>query len=191
MLSVTPVRDRILDGAIDAAIDHGIARLSVGDVARRAGLSRQTLYKYFPSKHALVAEAVLRDADEIVRRVIEAAVPFDDPRDALEAGFLATLRLTREHPLLDRLVRTEPGSLLPLLASAEGPVMSAARTAVEGIVELKFPEISADQRRRGADVIARLLVSYAVGPPKDRSDVVAATMADFFTVGMLTPTVRA
>jgi len=69
--------------------------------------------------------------------------------------------------------------------------MSAARTAVEGIVELKIPEISADQRRRGADVIARLLVSYAVGPPKDRSDVVAATMADFFTVGMLTPTVRA
>jgi AcrR family transcriptional regulator len=191
MLSVTPVRDRILDAAIDVAIDHGIARLSVGDVARRAGLSRQTLYKYFPSKQALVAEAVLREAGEIVRRVIEAAVPFDDPRDALEAGFLATLRLTREHPLLDRLVRTEPGSLLPLLTSAEGPVMSAARTAVEGIIELKIPEISADQRRRGADVIARLLVSYAVGPPKDRSDLVAATMADFFTVGMLAPTVRA
>ena len=191
MPTVIPVRDRILDAAIDVAIDHGIARLSVGDVARRAGLSRQTLYKYFPSKQALVAEVVLREADQIVRQVIEAAVPFDDPRDALEAGFRTTLRLTREHPLLDRLVRTEPGSLLPLLTSAEGPVMSAVRAAVEGIVELKFPEISPYQRRRGADVIARLLVSYAVGPPEDQSEVVATTMADFFTVGMLTPPVRA
>jgi AcrR family transcriptional regulator len=191
MPSVIPVRDRILDAAIDVAIDHGIARLSVGDVARRAGLSRQTLYKYFPSKQALVAEVVLREADQIVRQVIEAAVPFDDPRDALEAGFRATLRLTREHPLLDRLVRTEPGSLLPLLTSAEGPVMSAVRDAVEGIVELKFPEISPYQRRRGADVIARLLVSYAVAPPEDQSEVVATTMADFFTFGMLAPPVRA
>ena len=49
------IEQRLLDAALEAATIHGITKLSMGDVARRAGLSRQTLYRYFPSKDALIA----------------------------------------------------------------------------------------------------------------------------------------
>ena len=57
------VEDRILDAAVEAAALHGIGRMSVADVAKRAGLSRPTVYKRFPSK------------DELVRATVEREVP--------------------------------------------------------------------------------------------------------------------
>ncbi len=56
--SAVSIEQRLLDAGLEAATIHGIAKLSMGDVARRAGLSRQTLYRYFPSKDALVAAIV-------------------------------------------------------------------------------------------------------------------------------------
>ena len=50
------IEQRLLDAALEAATIHGITRMSMGDVARRAGLSRQTLYRYFPSKDDLINE---------------------------------------------------------------------------------------------------------------------------------------
>ena len=174
-------RQRILVAALEMASIHGIARLSVGDVARRAGLSRQTLYKYFPSKDALIAALVQSETADLVSRVTQASEVSDDPRQSLESAFLAALVLTRQHPLLDRLVRTEPESLLPLLTSDGGPVMSLVRDVVEEILHHKLPGLSDLERRRFADVITRLLVSYAVSAPDDPPEVVAASVAVMLT----------
>ena len=47
---------RILDATFRALQDFGLTRLTVEDVAQRAGLSRQTVYRYFPSKdHLMIA----------------------------------------------------------------------------------------------------------------------------------------
>jgi AcrR family transcriptional regulator len=185
MRSGLPVRERILDAAVEMASTHGIARLSVGDVARRAGLSRQTVYKHFSSKQVLVAETVRREATDIIRQVVDASEEFSDNVRGLSAGIATALRLTRVHPLLDRLIRTEPESLLPLLTSADGPVISVARAAVAGVIEARFPDQASDRRWQAADVIARLLVSYAAGPPDEPPEVLAATLTEFLTQGML------
>jgi AcrR family transcriptional regulator len=174
-------RQRILSAALEVASIHGIARLSVGDVARRAGLSRQTLYKYFPSKDALVAALVQSEAADLVSRVVQASDLSDDPRESLESAFLAALVITREHPLLDRLVRTEPEALLPLLTSDGGPVMTLVRGVVEEILGRKLPGLSPLERHRFADVITRLLVSYAASAPDDPPEVVAASVALLLT----------
>ena len=178
------VRERILSAALKTATVHGIARLSVGDVARTAGLSRQTVYKYFPSKDALIAAVVLNEASELVSQVVAAADAVDDPRSALEAAILAALVVPREHPLLDRLVRTEPETLLPLLSVDGGPVMGLVRPVVEEIVGRKLPDLSPVQTRRLADVITRLLVSYAIAAPDDPPEVVAASVAALLTGGV-------
>src|SRR3954467_7218449 len=95
------VRDRLLAAAGEAASIHGLHRLSVGDVAQRAGLSRQTLYKHFPNKDAIVAEAVLRECEAVAAAVAGAAAEHEDLTEALDAAIATTLRLAREHPLLD------------------------------------------------------------------------------------------
>jgi len=177
-------RDRLLDAAIEAATIHGIAKLSVGDVAKRANLSRQTLYKHFASKDEIVAHAVLREATTMVGRIVEASDAETDTRAAIEAGILTTLSLTREHPLLDRLIRTEPEALLPLMIGDTGSVAMAVRSVVDGIVARRLPHLSDVERRRAADLLARLLVSYAVNAPDDPPEVVASFIATVLTTGL-------
>lgn len=147
--------------------------------------------KYFPSKEALVAEAVAREADTMIAAVTAAADAHDDPRDALEAAIVTTLRLTRAHPLLDRLIQTEPEALLPLLVSGEGAVMATVRAAVEQIVGRKVPDLSPDQLRQCADLLTRVLVSYGVSPPDQTPEQVASFMADLVSYGLVTPSLLA
>jgi AcrR family transcriptional regulator len=52
------VRSRILDTALDLVGRHGLAELSMDELATRAGVSRATLYRLFPGKQALFAELV-------------------------------------------------------------------------------------------------------------------------------------
>ena len=177
------VREQILAAAVETASVNGIAKLSVGDVARRAGLSRQTLYRHFPSKDALVASVVQHETAQLIAQVIAATEPHDDAHDALEAALVAVLRLTREHPLLDRLLHTEPEALLPLLTTNGGPVMGQVRLIVEAIMSVRLPELDATQLHHLADIVARLLVSYAVSAPDDPPEVIAAFVADIVTNG--------
>ena len=54
---------RILDATFRALQDFGLSRLTVEDVAQRAGLSRQTVYRYFPSKDHLMMALVSREEE--------------------------------------------------------------------------------------------------------------------------------
>lgn len=176
--------DRILDAAVEVAALHGLRRLSVAEVAKRAGISRPTLYKHFESKDALVAAAVQRAAVGMVDAVHDVVVGIDDPREALEAGVLLALRLVRDHPLLDRVVRTEPETLIPLLTTDDRLVMTAVRAPVEQMIAVKLPLLDTVAIRRLADMLARLLISYALRAPDDPPEVVAAIVAAVVTGGV-------
>lgn len=184
MSTTGSARDRLLAAALEGAAVHGIARLSMGDVARSAGLSRQTLYKHFSSKQDLIAAVVVQEAAAITAEVMDAIEGLADPRDALRQGILVALRAIREHPILDRLVRTEPESLVPFLTLEGSQTMLLVRQAAETMVSRYFPAMRAVDLRRGADIIARLLVSYAVTAPDDPPDVVADSIATFLVDGV-------
>lgn len=183
-------RDIILAAAIDAAATHGVQRLSMSDVARAAGVSRPTLYRYFASKDDILAAALLREVTTLVTTVSAAVAPLDDPVESLETGVLIALELARDHPLLDRLIRTEPETLVPLLVAeldaATPSVLSVVRQTVELLLGAKVPELDDVARRRLADLLTRLLISYAVNAPDDPPDLVAANLAAVLAHGALT-----
>ncbi len=52
-------RDEILEGAVQAAIDHGLSSLTFGRLARRLGTSDRVIVYYFPTKNALVTDVLL------------------------------------------------------------------------------------------------------------------------------------
>lgn len=182
------VREQLLAATVEAASIHGIARLSMADVAQRAGLSRQTLYRHFPSKDVLLAEAVAQETGDLIAKVTSAASRHDDPVDALEAGLLTALRAAREHPLLDRLIRTEPETLLPLLSTDGGPVLALVRAVVIAILSeravVPAGELDPVELRRFADLVTRLIVSYAISAPDDPPEIVAAYVARFLIDGV-------
>lgn len=181
----TPVRDRLLDATLETAALHGLSRLSVGDVAKRAGLSRQTLYKHFSSRDELVGQAVLRETGRIVEEVIAAAETTDDPVASLEVAVVTALNLLRGHPLLDRLLSTEPESLLPLLIDGQGSVLGSVATIAQQMIERRMPELSEAQAAAGGDLLGRLLVSYAVRPPDQPPAVVAKVLSHALVAGVI------
>lgn len=180
--------ERILDAAVEAALVHGLTRLSVADVAKRAGISRPTLYKRYPSKEALVAEAIMREAALVVEAVELAVADVDraaGPKAALRAGVGTALTVLREHPLLDRVVRTEPETLVPALTTDDGLILTVIRPPIEALIADRLHPLDAVTSRRVADMLTRLLLSYALNAPDDPPDVVASVLADVIVDGAL------
>ncbi len=165
---------------------HGLNRLSVGDVAKRAGLSRPTLYKHFASRDELVAQMVLREAGRIVEQVIAAAEAHDDPFDSLYDAILTALHLLRGHPLLDRLLATEPEALLPLLVDGRASVLDAVQAVARQVIDRRDLGISDTQASAGADLLSRMLVSYAVRPPELAPEAIAQFLSTAVVAGVLT-----
>src|SRR5215472_17851893 len=65
-------RARILDGASRAIAHHGLAKLGMNDVSEHAGVSRGTLYRYFPNRDELLQNLAEFERERFQRRVAEA-----------------------------------------------------------------------------------------------------------------------
>ena len=83
---VTPephARQRILDAALEQVGRHGLAELSMDELASTAGVSRATLYRLFPGKSALFAELIrVFSPWEPVADVLD-AMPHAHPNDVI------------------------------------------------------------------------------------------------------------
>ena len=92
----------ILDAALAEVLAHGIRRTTASDIARRAEVSRQTLYRYWPDVQALLAALVTRE--------LFAVVPHGGTAASLEDfadGLVETADRIRSLPLVDRLRETD------------------------------------------------------------------------------------
>jgi AcrR family transcriptional regulator len=175
---------RILDATLATMADHGVARLSLEDVAKRARLSRQTVYRYFPSKGVLLEATVLREEQVFISNMIAAAGRHKELEPALRAAIEAALRTGQAHALLNRLLATEPNALVALVTTDRGPVLSAARQALEEILAGWLPRAPKARLGMAADAVARLLVSYVVNPPADPPAQVSARLAQLLVHGL-------
>lgn len=178
-------RARLLDAAFACAERYGLARTTMTDVADAAGVARQTLYRYFESKHDLWFALVLREEERIIVLVREATAPHDDLRPALEAAFATTLRWLREHPLLDKVMASEPTELLPFLTVEANPVMGLGMRVMDEVFSTRAEHVSPILIHRAAETVARLMISYAITPPTDDADEVAETLAELLCSGLV------
>jgi AcrR family transcriptional regulator len=168
-------RERILDGAFEAVATFGLSRLTMDDVARLAGLSRQSLYRYFDSKHALIQALVYREEETLLEGIRAAHAGHGRLEDAMREAILFTLRTAREHPLLDRLLVSEPEVLLPFLTTRGGGLLARARSVLKELAGRW--EVAPEMIHRTADVGVRAMVSYVVTPTEDDPEDVARELA--------------
>jgi AcrR family transcriptional regulator len=169
-------RARILDAAFEAVSSFGLSRLTVEDVAREAGLSRQSVYRYFGSKDELIAALVIREEEAFLDGVREAHARHTELEAAMREAVLFCLRTLREHPLLDRLLASEPESLLPYLTTRAGPVVARAREVLEDLAAERVG-VRSGLVHRTADVAVRAIISYALTPSDDDPEDVARELA--------------
>lgn len=177
-------RARILDAAFGCAGRVGLGRLTMSDVAREARLSRQTVYRYFSSKHDLFMALVIREEQTLLERVRVAIEPHRELRPAVEAAFRTILRAMRAHPLLDRVMATEPQELLPYLTVEADPIREMGIRMMEEVFATRSEHVSPVLAHRAAELCSRIVRSYAIEPPDDDPDVVAVQLAELVCNGV-------
>lgn len=156
----TLLRTSVLDAMRELLIERDWAKITLGDVATRAGVSRQTLYNEFGSRTGLAQAYALRLADQLVDHVgtaIEDNV--GDARAAFREGLANFILDSAADPLVQSLVVGEAKlDLLRLITLDAGPLIEHAARRLGAAFENSWVGASAAE----ADVLAHALVRIAI-----------------------------
>ena len=157
-------RDALVDAALRCIARWGLAKTTLEDVAREAGLSRATLYRALPGGGkgallALVAERELTRLEHAVGAAVDATETLDD---ALVAAVTTVARHLDGHAAFQFLLAHEPGLVLPHLAFHHLDALLARVRAVGGPLLDRF--LPSDTAAELAEWVARFVISYTCSP---------------------------
>jgi AcrR family transcriptional regulator len=150
-----PTTQAILDATRSSVLDFGVRRTTLSDVARRAGVSRMTVYRRYPDVDAVLRDLMTREFGALIAAAARHA-DGADARTRLVRGTVAGVRELREHPLLRKVLEAEPELLLPYVFGRMGETQRLAAAALRAGVE----EGQDDGSVRGGD--PRLLAQSAL-----------------------------
>ncbi|MGH3759633.1 TetR/AcrR family transcriptional regulator [Actinophytocola sp.] len=168
--STDPVSESIVDAALAEFLAYGLRRTNVDVVARRAGVSRATLYRRFVGKDALVQAVLVRESRRFFGSIADAVTNLDTAEERLVEGFVVGVRYARDDRLLNRLLASDPEALLPYLTTNGHLVVAAARDflawqAPDGLAR-QGPDVPVAGRTPAgvAEVFVRLAISFTLLP---------------------------
>lgn len=159
------LRTTALDAARDLLRDRRWPEVTMADVAKAAGVSRQTLYNEFGSRDAFAQAFVLRDADRFLAAV-EATIAAhrDEPERALTLGFDLFLTAAAEDPLVRAVVFEGDGELLALVTTQGTPLVERAAERLSDAIRGAWPQVPRADAALFAEALVRLGISYAALP---------------------------
>lgn len=99
-------QERILRAAYDCFERYGIGKTTIENIASRAEVSRPTVYKYYPSKDAILDEISVRETWRVNSEVRRRLVRSDDFADFLADTLLLVVRLANENIYIRRMVES-------------------------------------------------------------------------------------
>lgn len=174
--------DELLDAAGRAFAAFGVAGATMVDVARMAGCSRATLYRYFPDQDSLhlayVHRATLRIAGQIADDR-DAGAP-----DSLVDRILAGIAHVRADPLLA--VWFEPENMaVPLAVSQSSDLLQSMSIGLVGGVESPETDSDDDLQRRAEWVLRSIVMLLAMPGPDDAAE---RSMLERFVIPVITTT---
>lgn len=153
-------RTRLLAATVACLGRYGIAKTTVDDAAREAGLARATVYRHFPDgKEQLIAEAITWAVGQFFAELAVAVDGAPDFPTMLEESLVHARRAVAEHAVLQKVLETEPERLLPQLTQSAPQVvevLSAHLAEQLGSVEL-LPGVEPAQ---AGEWLARMGLSF-------------------------------
>ena len=105
--------DRYLDAARASILAVGWRRTTLTDVAKRAGVSRMTIYRRWPDMQTLLADLLVREWSAVVEPALGSGASLAD-------RVVATISALRQEALFRRIVEVDPEVLLPYLLDRRG-----------------------------------------------------------------------
>jgi AcrR family transcriptional regulator len=154
------IPEPILVATRDTVLAVGVRRTTLTDVARRAGVSRMTLYRLVPDVNTLVLEVMTRDFAALLHEAEIDASRRRTARARIVAASVDVVRRLPDEPLFRRVLDVDPELLLPYLTDRIGATQRLAvghirRMLAEGVAD-------GSVRRADLDVLAATLVMVAV-----------------------------
>ena len=155
-------RERLVRAAIEVFLEKGYGGTRVQDIARRAGFTSGALYVHFPSRTALLGEAIIREGQTIMTALAEQIGSASDGTEAvakLLASFSTGTPSNLDLLLLEALA----------LASRSDEAKEVLATAIDGFVEILMVRINSARDRGDIDLslsteaLRQVFVSWIFG----------------------------
>jgi len=174
------LRERVLHGALACVGRYGMAKTTVDDVARVSGVSRASIYRYFPGgKDELLAATVAWEIGRFFAQLGRAVAGAPDLASLVADALTYAHRAVLAHEVLQKVLVTEPERLLPLITVESERVLRMIGGFLLPYLER---ERAAGRLRLGvdpavaADYLARMFLSYSNSPASwDLEDPAAVT----------------
>ncbi|OBK41966.1 TetR family transcriptional regulator [Mycobacterium sp. 1245111.1] len=155
--------DRILDAAEQLFTRHDPGSVGMNEIAKAAGCSRATLYRYFENREALRAAYVARETHRLAESIDVDHIK--DPQQRLVTGIVTTLRLVRESPALSAWFATSSGPLGAEMAEQSDVITGLATAFVSSLGD----DHPANVAGRGRWLV-RAITSLLIFPGRDEDD---------------------
>ncbi|GAC1440972.1 MAG: TetR/AcrR family transcriptional regulator [Mycobacteriales bacterium] len=125
----------MLAAARGCVMDVGLKRTTLADVARRAGVSRMTVYRQYGDLQTIVSELLTRELVDLIECARVAAEQLPTARERLVEAAVRTVDELVRHPLYRKVLDLDPELLLPLVVDRFGSTQKAAIALVAEQVE--------------------------------------------------------
>jgi len=187
---VDDTRQRIVEAAYACVARHGVAKTTVEDVAREAGMSRATVYRTFPGGRDEVINATVAWATlDFFARLYERIRGAESLEEVMERGIMFAHRSIVEHEVLQRVMQTEPDKLLPILTVESIRIREGIVTVLSPYLQERGLAVGVDLHD-AADFLARMVLSYISAPGRwdlDDPNQVARLVRSELLAGMVIP----
>ena len=167
------LRHSILDGMRDMLLTRDWSSITLSDVARAAGISRQTIYNEFGSRQGLAQGYAMRLADRLVDAVEKAIIGnVGDIYAAFLEGFGDFFAESAADPLVISMLTggTKP-DLLALVTTDSGPIIAHCSARLTTTFTQSWVRASEEDAGVLARAVVRLAMSYVSMPPEADHDV--------------------
>ena len=172
--------DRILDAAEELYTLRDSDSIGMNEIARAAGCSRATLYRYFENREALRTAYVHRETRRLGREISQRISGIGDPRERLIASITVTLRMVRDSPALASWFATTRPPVGGELAGQSDVIAALAAAFLHSL----GPDNPAVVERRARWAV-RVIISLLMFPGHDDAD--ERAMIEEFVVPIVTP----
>lgn len=172
--------EKILDAAEQLFAEHDPGSVGMHEIARAAGCSRATLYRYFESRDALYTAYVHRWANRLYHELTQRLAGIDDPAQRLVTGITDSLAMVRDNPALASWF-TETGPPIGTAMAEQSDVIAVMVTTFLSALGTEDSE-AVQQRARW---VVRVMTSMLSFPGRDADD--ERAMLTQFVVPVVTP----
>jgi AcrR family transcriptional regulator len=122
--------ESLLDAARACVLSVGVRRTTLTDIARRAGVSRMTVYRRFADVTSVMAALMTREFTALLSDAAQSAAGQPDARRQLVASAIAGVRALQSNPLMISVLERDPELLLPYLVERIGSTQRLIETVL-------------------------------------------------------------